>query len=222
MQRQPFTQTEAYILKRHPYREHHYLLDVFTAEHGRFRASARLAKQKTYRMTDLLAPFHRLHIDGQRKSELATIFASHIAAAPSFPPSLLLNACYINELILTHLPIDYADADIYAAYRQSIADPHPENLRRMEQSLLQNLYQLPDQPEAGSAYRIHTGEYGPFFAPTLREGYPAELIKDLLQERDISSHPHSKSLLQTLLKLHQQGNDHTFQTATALKNLLKP
>lgn len=221
MQRQQFTQTEAYILKRHPYREHHYLLDVFTAEHGRFRASARLPKQKTYRMTDLLAPFHRLHIDGQRKHDLATIWSSHIAAAPAFAPALLLNACYLNELILTHLPQDYADEDIYRTYRETIAAPHPHALRQMEQQLLNSLYQLPDHPEAAPAYRIHSGEYGPYFAPTQQSGYSAELICAFLNHDDISNHPHSKPLLQTLLKLHQSGTAHTLQTATALKQLLK-
>lgn len=172
-------------------------------------------------MTDLFAPFHCLQIDGQRKTDLATLFASHIITTPTFPPSLLLNACYLNELILTHLPIDYTEPHLYATYRSAIIHPDAQQLRRMEQHILQNLYQLPDYPESGSAYRIHTGEHGPFFAPTLREGYPAELIDDLLHERDISAHPHSKSLLQTLLKLHQQGSGHTLHTATALKKLLK-
>lgn len=222
MQQQRFTQTEAYILKRHPYRENHYLLDVFTAEHGRFRASARLPKQKSYRMTDLLAPFHRLHIDGSRKHDLATIVASHIASPPAFPPSMLLNACYLNELILTHLPPDYSDTAIYATYRQALENPQTISLRRLEQQLLQQLYQLPDCPEGGASYRITNGEHGPFFTPTLREGYPAGLIDDLLHGRDISAHPLSQHLLQTLLRLHQQGSDHTRHTAAALKKLLRP
>lgn len=221
MHSQQFTQTEAYILKRQPYRENHYLLDVFTAEHGRFRASARLAKQKTYRMTDLLAPFHCLHIDGQRKHELATIWSSHIVASPVFTPNLMLNACYLNELILTHLPQDYPDEALYTTYRLAIADPQPHTLRHMEQQLLHHLYELPEPPEPAPAYRIHSGEHAPVFIPARQDGYPAELIDNFLENMDISAHPHSKSLLQTLLKLHQSGAAHTLHTATALKKLLK-
>lgn len=219
MQRQQFAQAEAYVLKRHPYRENHYLLDIFTAEYGRFRASARLAKQKTYRMTDLLAPFHCLQLEGQRKQELASIFASRIIRRATFPTPLLLNACYLNELILAHLPADYADAGIYAAYQQAIADPQPCALRQLEQILLEQLYQLPQCHDQGRHYRIRSGEHGAELI-VAADGYPAELIHPFLAGEDISAHPLSKNLLQTLLKLQHSGTNHTHHTASALKKLL--
>lgn len=215
-----FEQTEAYILKRHPYRENHYLLDIFTEEHGRFRATARLGKQKTYRMTDLLAPFHRLKITGRRKHELATIWDSQIFMACRLPPRLLMNAHYANELILTHLPPDFADPHLYSVYRQTVASPHPQALRQLEYTLLTQLYQIPDITDAGEHYRICHGEYGLSFTAAENNGYPAELIHAFISGQDISKHPLSKPLLQTLLRLHQRDAAQTRHTASALHKLL--
>lgn len=220
MHRQQFTRTEAYVLKRHPYRENHYLLDLYTADYGRFRATARLAKQKTHRMTDLLAPFHQLQIDGQRKQELATLFSSTIIRPANIPAPLLLNACYLNELILSHLPPDYADAAIYTAYQRAIAHPQPHALRQMEQALLHHLYQTPECHGTSAHYRITSGEHGAEFVAAAN-GYPAELIHPFLQETDISAHPLSRHLLQTLLALQHHGETRTRETATALQKLLR-
>lgn len=221
MPTQHFEQTEAYILKRHPYRENHYLLDVFTQEHGRFRAAARLQTRKNYRMTDAWSPFHCLKISGQRKKELATIWDSSVFIPSQLPPSLLMSASYANELILTHMPADFPDPHLYCAYRQTIADPNPSSLRRLENTLLTQLYQMPDIASEAAYYRIHHSEYGLAFMASTSSGYPAELVHPFIAGEDTSQHPLCKSLQQTLLRLYQHDAAHTRDTLSALHKLLQ-
>lgn len=221
MPAQHFEQLEAYILKRHPYRENHYLLDIFTEAHGRFRAVARLHKQKSHRMTDAWAPFHCLCISGQRKRDLASVWDSHITRPSRLPPQQLLHASYANELILTHLPADYPDSHLYKVYRDTIAAPEPPALRQLENALLTQLYPMPELAEEAVTYRIHHGDYGLAFAPATGNGYPANLIHAHIAGEDTSHHPLCKSLQQTLLRLQQHDAANTRSTYTALQKLLQ-
>lgn len=221
MPTQHFEQLEAYILKRHPYRENHYLLDLFTEEHGRFRAVARLQTRKNYRMTNSWSPFHGLKISGQRKKELATIWDSFIFIPSQLSPSLLMSACYANELILTHLPADFPDRHLYRTYRQTIADPNAPALRRLENNLLTRLYQIPGIISEAAYYRIHHSEYGLAFIPSTSSGYPAELIHPFIEGKDTSHHLLCKSLQQTLLRLYQHDTANTRDTLSALHKLLQ-
>lgn len=221
MPAQHFEQLEAHILKRHPYRENHYLLDIFTEEYGRFRAVARLHKQKNYRMTDHWAPFHCLSISGQRKRDLASVWESHISRPHRLSPALLMNASYANELILTHLPADYSDSHLYTVYRDTIAAPAPAALRQLEHALLAQLYPMPELAETAIAYRIHHGDYGLAFTPATGNGYPADLIHAFIAGEDTSRHPLCKSLQQTLLRLYQHDSGKTRHTASALHKLLQ-
>ena len=221
MSTQHFEQIEAYILKRHPYRENHYFLDVFTEEHGRFRAIARLRAQKNYRLTGSLSPFHCLKISGQRKKELATIWESSIFISSQLSPSLLMNACYANELILTHMPTDFSDGHLYHIYQQTIANPSAPALRHLENALLTQLYQIPDIISKAAYYRILHDEYGLVFKASVSSGYPAELIHPFIAGEDTSHHPLCKSLQQTLLRLYQHDTPQTRATLSALQKLLQ-
>lgn len=220
MPKQVFDHTEAYILRRHPYRENHYLLDVLSKAHGRFRATARLAKQKTHRLTELLSPFHCLSITGEYKPPLSSLRESHILVPNALPPASLMSANYLNELIIIHLPADFPDEIIYAAYQKAIHSPTPQAIRSLEYTVLCQLYQIPEIVQCNHYYRIEQDAYGLRFSGHAKSGYPADLIDALLAGEDISAHSLSKHLLQTLLALHQQATTKTRTTTQALHKLL--
>lgn len=220
MPKQVFEDAEAYILRRHPYRENHYLLDVLTKAHGRFRATARLATRKTHRLTELLSPFHCLSITGEYKHPLASLRESQITVRNTLPPATLMSANYLNELLLAHLPADFPDDMIYAAYKQAIHAPTAQAIRFFEYTLLCQLYQLPELDQRNHYYRIEQSAYGLRFLGHANSGYPADLINALLAGEDLSTHSLGKHLLQTLLALHQQATTKTRTTTHALNKLL--
>lgn len=214
-------QAPAFVLHRRPYKENHYLIDVFSAHYGCFRASVRIPQQRAYRQTDVYAPFRLLTVSGQRKGELAHLWQAEIQGSFMSPVGQsLLNAHYLNELLLGLLPPDDPAPHLFYQYAQALQFPDAAALRRFEYALLMHLGLLPElQGHADYYYLDSSGDTAVLCAAV--RGYRREVLQELLQGAPDWSHPDVRYLLQQLVHLYSQRRANTRKTTVALKRLLQ-
>lgn len=215
-----FDREPAFVLKRSPYRENHYRLDLLSENHGIVRAIARIRKQKTHRSTENYAPFRELAISGRQKSELASLWDSEISARFALSGSAIMNANYLNELILSFAAQNDASQKLYALYRRCLARPDARSLRTMEWFFICGLGVFPELIGAGAAYRFCFASGTPVLAATQR-GYDHRMITALGEDRLPHEHPQLKSFLQTLLSFYSTRGTLTRATTSALYRLIR-
>jgi DNA repair protein RecO (recombination protein O) len=158
--------TPGYILHHHPYRDTSRILEVITREHGRITVFARGVRGPKARLSSILQPFQMLLLSWTGRGEAAQLTGAESAqpVAP-LPPSCLMAAFYLNELLLKlttrHDPLPV----LFDAYHLALenlrqgAVLEPE-LRVFEKRLLEAVgYGLDLGSEAQTGKRIEPHQY---------------------------------------------------------------
>ncbi len=209
-----------FVLKRSPYKENQYLIDIFAKNYGLIRAVARTSKKKTHRETEHLAPFREIRVSGQQKRELASLWQSEIHRHYPLNGKQWLTASYLNDLLLNHCSRE-ADIELYEQYKKTLAEPSAENLRHIEWHLIKNQGLLPERLTDSAYYQL-TAQQQDWLTLTSSEiGFAHELVIALENDELPLTHPQLKQYLQTLLRYQNTSALRSKNTALALLNLIK-
>lgn len=135
----------AFVLHRWPFQDSSYMVELFSAQHGRYRLIAKGARRPKSRWRACLQPFTPLLISSRGRHELQTLVqAEATGEAYALRGHCLYSGFYVNELIqrLTALyqPLD----GLFEDYQQTLqmlseATEVEVILRRFEWQLLQHL-----------------------------------------------------------------------------------
>ncbi len=158
--------TPGYILHHRPYRDTSRILEVVTRDHGRIALFARGVRGPKAKLASLLQPFQMLLLSWTGRGEAAQLTGAESAqAAPPLPPSCLMAAFYLNELLLKlttrHDPLPM----LFDAYHETLASLRQgaalePRLRVFEKRLLDAVgYGLDLSAESQTGKRIEPGEY---------------------------------------------------------------
>ncbi len=158
--------TPGYILHHRPYRDTSRILEVVTRDHGRLSLFARGVRGPKAKLASVLQPFQMLLFSWTGRGEAAQLTGAESAhAAPPLPPSYLMAAFYLNELLMKlttrHDPLPLL-FDTYHAALEGLRQGAPlePELRVFEKRLLEALgYGLDLGAEARTGKRIEPGEY---------------------------------------------------------------
>lgn len=213
-----FDREPAFVLKRSPYKENQYLIDLLSLNHGKIRGIARIGKQKTHRETENFAPFRELAISGQQKSELAQLWQSDILQSYNISGKSWLSASYVNELLLLYATPE-TDTRLYRLYQNCLQSPDHAHLRQLEWYLIRELGLIPEREQHAACYQIHAQE-GWLLLQAAKQGFAHELVSALEAEHLPLEHPQLTSYLQSLLR-HHGNTPRSKQTAHALLQLLR-
>lgn len=158
--------TPGYILHHRPYRDTSRIFEVVTRDHGRLSLFARGVRGPKAKLASILQPFQMLLFSWTGRGEAAQLTGAESAqASPPLPPSCLMAAFYLNELLMKlttrHDPLP----SLFDTYHTALeglrqgARLEPE-LRMFEKRLLEALgYGLDLGAEARTGKRIEPGEY---------------------------------------------------------------
>lgn len=135
-----------FIIHKRPYKEHDFLLELFTLEYGRISAVCHQGKKSSFRQGALLQSFVPLYLTlFKGRSELYNVSEVKRAGC-SFKLGLpkLFCAQYLNELIYRLCHEEESDPQLFAAYLKTLSileqDIDPRlHLRRFETVLLNTL-----------------------------------------------------------------------------------
>jgi len=132
----------AYILRQRSYRESSLIIEAFTRDFGRISVLAKGVRKTRSSSQGLLQPFIPLRLTFLGKTELKTLAAVELAGP--FQPMTgfaLYAGFYLNELIAAFLHQEDPHPELFADYRQCLADLQQEGaleagLRNFELNLL--------------------------------------------------------------------------------------
>lgn len=135
----------AYVLHRRIYRETSLLVELWTANYGRFTLVAKGVRKARNHSASLLQPFIPLLVSWSGRGELMTL--THVegqAHVSSLSKSCLFAAFYLNELLVCLLQKWDPHPVLYAAYEKSIQGLRTDILeqkvlRSFEKCLLEEL-----------------------------------------------------------------------------------
>lgn len=135
----------AFVLHRWPYQDSSLLVELFTAEQGRYRVIAKGAKRPKSRWRSILQPFTPLQITSRGRHELQTLVSAEASdAALALRGTALYSGFYVNEL-LQRLTTPYQAVDgLFDHYQHTLGlltqvDHVEPILRRFEWQLLCHL-----------------------------------------------------------------------------------
>jgi DNA repair protein RecO (recombination protein O) len=113
----------AYILQQRDYRESSLIIEAFTRDFGRVSVLAKGVRKAKSKSQGLLQPFIPLRLTFLGKAELKTLTDVELAG-PFQPLAGLALYCgfYLNELIAAFLHKDDPHPELFADYRQCLAD----------------------------------------------------------------------------------------------------
>src|SRR5690554_2418718 len=90
----------AFVLHRWPYQDSSLLVELLSAEQGRFRVIAKGAKRPKSRWRSILQPFTPLQIDSRGRGDLQTLTAAEASDnAIALQGHALYSGFYLNELV---------------------------------------------------------------------------------------------------------------------------
>jgi DNA repair protein RecO (recombination protein O) len=158
--------TPGYILHHRPYRDTSRIFEVVTRDHGRLSLFARGVRGPKAKLASILQPFQMLLFSWTGRGEAAQLTGAESAqASPPLPPSCLMAAFYLNELLMKlttrHDPLPFL-FDTYHTALEGLRQGAPlePELRVFEKRLLEALgYGLDLGAEARTGKRIEPGEY---------------------------------------------------------------
>ena len=158
--------TPGYILHHRPYRDTSRILEVITRDHGRLSLFARGVRGPKAKLASILQPFQMLLFSWTGRGEAAQLTGAESAqASPPLPPSCLMAAFYLNELLMKlttrHDPLPLL-FDTYHTALEGMRQGTPleRELRVFEKRLLEALgYGLDLGAEARTGKRIEPDEY---------------------------------------------------------------
>ncbi len=107
-----------YVLHSRPWRESSLLLDVFSAERGRLRISARGVKgRKRSPLAGLLQPFVPLRLQCRTANDYLHLQQAELSGVPlNLQDEAGLCGLYANELLMRLLPEQDAHPELFVAY----------------------------------------------------------------------------------------------------------
>jgi DNA repair protein RecO (recombination protein O) len=158
--------TPGYILHHRPYRDTSRILEVVTRDHGRLSLFAHGVRGPKAKLASILQPFQMLLFSWTGRGEAAQLTGAESAeSSPPMPPSYLMAAFYLNELLMKlttrHDPLP----SLFDTYHTALEGlrrgaPLEPELRVFEKRLLEALgYGLELGAEARTGKRIEPGEY---------------------------------------------------------------
>lgn len=162
----------AFVLHRWPFQDSSYMVELFSAQHGRFRLIAKGARRPKSRWRACLQPFTPLLVSSRGRHELQTLVQAE-ATADAYPlrGDSLYSGFYLNEL-LQRLTALYQPLDgLFDDYQQSLellssASQVEPILRRFEWQLLEHLGHQFDWQQDSLGDEIAPTSYYQFSAET--------------------------------------------------------
>ena len=119
--RQRVTLEPAFLLHHYPYRDSSRIVELFTPEHGRIGAVARGVRSARSRLRGVLQPFSPLLVSWSGRGELVTLTdAERLGWQVAPAADALINAFYLNELILRLLRRNDPHPGLFDHYRLAI------------------------------------------------------------------------------------------------------
>ena len=119
--RQRVTLESAFLLHHYPYRDSSRIVELFTPEHGRIGAVARGVRSARSRLRGVLQPFSPLLVSWSGRGELVTLTdAERLGWQVAPAADALINAFYLNELILRLLRRNDPHPGLFDHYRLAI------------------------------------------------------------------------------------------------------
>ncbi|MDD1611918.1 MAG: DNA repair protein RecO [Methylococcaceae bacterium] len=163
----------AYILQQRNYRESSLIIEAFTRDFGRISVLAKGVRKAKSKSQGLLQPFIPLQLAFFDKTELKTLTDVELAE-PFQPMSGFALYCgfYLNELIAAFLHKEDPHPELFAEYRQCLADLQQEELL---QAVLRN-FELNLIEKAG---------YGLQLIYDARHGSPVDPVKKYHLDADL-------------------------------------
>jgi DNA repair protein RecO (recombination protein O) len=153
--------TPGYLLHHRPWRDTSRILEVLTREHGRLTLFARGVRGPAAKLAAALQPFQLLLLSWSGRGEAPNLTgAERASGAAALPPSCLLAAFYLNELLLRLTTRHDALPALFDHYHCTLealraGAPLAPSLRVFEKRLLQELgYGLDLSAEAHSGLPI--------------------------------------------------------------------
>lgn len=139
-------QQAAFVLHARPWRETSLLVEVLSADHGRFGLVARgVQGAKRHPLRAALQPLQHIRLEADLRGELARLVSAEpLDAAPRLSGDATLAAFYLNELVLRLVQRHDPQPELYVAYamvraRLDSVEPLAWTLRRFERDLLMAL-----------------------------------------------------------------------------------
>jgi DNA repair protein RecO (recombination protein O) len=111
----------AFILRRNPYRDTSFLLDMFTRDAGKITCVAKFSKGKGTRTKGMLEPFRLLEVSWTGRGEVFTLFHADETCRYALKQGALIRAVYANELLLRALWQHQPQPELFAHYQQTLS-----------------------------------------------------------------------------------------------------
>ncbi len=124
--KKPIEQQAAYVLHSRPYSETSLLIDVFTSGFGKLSLLAKGARRPRSMLGNVLQPFQPLLISCAGRGELLTLSSAELSQKVNlvFTGRTLMNAFYINELLMRLLQKHDPYPDLFESYGDALAGLH--------------------------------------------------------------------------------------------------
>ena len=135
----------AWLLHHRPFRDTSRILDVLSRDHGRLSLVARGSRGARSRLKGILRPFMPLQLSWVIRGDMGTLTGAEVDGPPiALTGDALMSGYYVNELMLNLLHRHDPQPEIYAAYRDAVAELNragdvAATLRRFEMTLLELL-----------------------------------------------------------------------------------
>jgi len=114
-------QQPGFVLHSYPWRETSLILDVFTRDHGRVALVARGAKRPGSHFRGLLSPFSPLAVGWSGRAEIKNLMRVEWVGGLTPPRGeCLLEAFYLNELLVRLLARGDAHEELFLAYARTL------------------------------------------------------------------------------------------------------
>lgn len=208
----------AYVLHKRPFKDTSFLIDLFTANHGRLTVVGKGIRGPRSKLSGILQPFTPLLVSWSGKSELQTLSKAEANGTTHFlSGNVMASGFYLNELITRVLHKHDPYPETFKIYEKSLISLANENnisslLRIFEKNLLKSL---------GYGLQLNVDQFGAAIEPTskyiFKYGVGLTKIPDKIEEAPQKFALHGSSIL----ALHNEkfGNNIERQEAQILLNI---
>lgn len=117
---QAITHASVFVLRRNPFRDNSLLLDLFSEEEGRLSAVVRYSKRQQARIKGTFEPFRLLACGWQGRGEVVTIKQGEEIQRYALKQAALIQATYLNELLLKALLVRQPHPKLFQYYQQTL------------------------------------------------------------------------------------------------------
>jgi DNA repair protein RecO (recombination protein O) len=217
-------QQPAFVLHSYPWRETSLILELLTRDYGRMSVVARGAKRPTSQFRGLLSVFSPLSVSWSGRGDIKTLIrVEWLGGLAPLHGDDLLNAFYLNELLVRLLAREDPHESLFMAYANALRDlsrrslPREQALCGFELDLLREIGVAPpfDQCTDGEPVLAHESyrldpEHGVI---RCRDAAPSDLALSgyamlALAQRELSPlaiHGGARAALKQLIRYHLRG-----------------